>query len=286
MSQQKAKESILKAHELRNDNTRFYREFNDAIRKEITAVKEDRNLSPEGQTNKVSEIKEKRGKELMQQVYKRRQEFRAHLSEARKHAEEVIYTKIPKPDATKIDRFDEALRVLKTEIMLTHNAKSAAAKLTAFIEGIEEPYFAHKVSEQFGELAGSILAVEEPGELAKTRYALSQQFSGLTSKYESPEAGAARDSLETATALDQTAFFNEIVRGAVNDTLGTYYGSYINRTDDYFAAHEDERPKEEIKKDANPKQQNDPFEWTEEQRDFWRRINQDAREREASKATE
>ncbi|MGG6309989.1 hypothetical protein [Paenibacillus macerans] len=252
MSQQKAKESIVKAHELRNDNTRFYREFNDKVRGEISAVRSDRNLSAEGQAAKVKEIKEKRGKELMQEIYKRRHEFRQHLADAKKHAEDVIYAKIPQPDATKLGRFEEALRVLKTEVMLAVDSKTAAAKLTQFIEGIDDPYLAHKVSEQFGELSGSILAITPKEEAMKMRLELSQHFSGLTAKYESPDATAARGTLESAASMDESAFFIETVRESVNNALGVRYGSFINNTDDYFAANEAERPiLEQVPKKTN-----------------------------------
>ncbi|MNI63906.1 hypothetical protein D3C73_1193160 [compost metagenome] len=126
--------------------------------------------------------------------------------------------------------------------MLAIDAKTATAKLAQFIDGIDDPYFAHKVSEQFGELSGSILAMTAPRDAAKMRHDLAQHFSGLTAKYESPEANDARETLEAADSMDQSAFFNDIVRQAVNDTVGVRYGSFINNTDDYFAANEAERP--------------------------------------------
>lgn len=283
MSKQKAQESIVRAHELRHDNTRFYREFNDKVRGEISAVRSDRNLSAEGQAAKVSEIKEKRGKELLQEIYKRRHEFRQHLAEAKKHAESVIYAKISKPDATKLERFEEVFRVLKTEVMLAVNSKTAAAKLTQFIGGIDDPYLAHKVSEQFGELSGSILAITAPEEAMKMRHELSQHFSGLTAKYESPDATAARDTLETASAMDQSAFFIDPVRQSVNETLGVRYGSFINNTDDYFVANEDARPAIDEKPKPVTGTNND---WTDEQRALWRKLTQEVREAEARKAAE
>lgn len=240
MSLAKARESLLKAHELKNDNTRFYREFNDKVRAEISAIRDDRYLSEDGRAQKIAEVRERRGKELLRLAHARRQEFRAHLADAQKHAEAVIYAKIPKPSEEKIERFTESLRKLKTELMLSGRAESAAAKLTQFIGELDDPYLAHKVSIEYADLAGSILAIADPSNVGKLRMDLSRQYDGLSGKYEDPDANAARDALETATEMDKSSFFIGLVHDSVRETLGTRYSSFINSTDTYFEQNPDD----------------------------------------------
>jgi hypothetical protein len=239
MSKQKAKESILKAHDLKRENTGIYRQFNEKVREEIKIIKDDTDLSEEGRAKRIAQVQETRGKELLQLAYRRHREYRALLADARQNAEAVIYSDIPKPDQTKIDRFDEAFRKLKTELMLARDGKSAAQKLTQFIEGVDERYLHHKISESFGELSSSVLAIDDS---AAMRGALSKQYDSLNASYESPDAEEARSSLEVANDMENSQFFLDAVVGAARDTLGTQYSSFLNNTESYFTRHEDERP--------------------------------------------
>ncbi|WJH30468.1 fibrillarin-like rRNA/tRNA 2'-O-methyltransferase [Paenibacillus sp. CC-CFT742] len=282
MSQQKAKESILKAHELKAANTGVYRQFNDKLREEMNAIKTNPDLSEEGRGKQLEALREKRGKELMQMAYKRHHEYKDLLSDARKNAEAVIYADIPKPDQTKIDRFNDAFRKVRTEIMLSRDGKSAAQKLTHFIDGVDDRYLHHKISESYGELSASILALDNSSTM---RVSLSQQYDSLNASYESPDAGAARASLETANDMEESKFFLSIVEDSARDLLGVRYSSFINNTESYFIHHEDERPV--IEKPQTTKKGSSAFDITEEERAFWRKLNRDVKEaREAREAAE
>lgn len=167
MSYQKAKDSIQKAHELKHDNTRFYREFQDKVRTEINAIAGDSDLSADGRYNRTTAAKKKHGTDLMKQAHVRRLQYLAHLKDAKTHAEAEIYAKIKKPDATTLERFEASLRKVKTELLLSMNAKTAAAKLTEFITQVSDPYCASILHEQFADLAGPIIAQTPPSENAK-----------------------------------------------------------------------------------------------------------------------
>ncbi|WP_170880200.1 hypothetical protein [Paenibacillus odorifer] len=178
----------------------------------------------------------------MKQVYTRRQEYLAHLKDAKTHAEAEIYAKIKKPDATTLERFEASLRKVKTELLLSMNAKTAASKLTEFITQVSDPYCASILHEQFADLAGPIIAQTPPSENAKTRHELAQTFEGLTMKFESEDVRAARDTLGSIEEMEKSKFFMDLVSEAAADTLGREYSNYLNATDAYFALHEDERP--------------------------------------------
>ncbi|MEK5420166.1 hypothetical protein [Paenibacillus sp. FSL L8-0708] len=242
MSYQKAKDSIQKAHELKHDNTRFYREFQDKVRTEINAIAGDSDLSADGRYNRTTAAKKKHGTDLMKQAHVRRLQYLAHLKDAKTHAEAEIYAKIKKPDATTLERFEASLRKVKTELLLSMNAKTAAAKLTEFITQVSDPYCASILHEQFADLAGPIIAQTPPSENAKTRHELAQTFEGLASKFESADVRSARDTLESINEMETSKFFIDLVSDAARDTLGREYGDYVNDTDSYFASHEDERP--------------------------------------------
>lgn len=248
MSQQKAKASILKAHELKHENTGVYRQFNDKLREEIRALKDDRDLSEEGRGRRLAELREARGKELLQLAYRRHREYKSLLADARKNAEAVIYSDIPKPDQTKIDRFDESFRKLKTELMLARDGKAAAQKLTQFIGEVDERYFHHKISEAYADLSSSILTLDNSSGM---RLALSQQYDSLNASYESPDAEAARSSLDTANDMEQSQFFLKVVEDSVREGLGVRYSSFINNTESYYSYHEDERPADDASATTN-----------------------------------
>lgn len=282
MSQQKAKESILKAHELKHANTGVYRQFNDKLREEINAIKADRDLSEEGRGRRLSQLRETRGKELLALAYRRHCEYKTLLADARKNAEAVIYSDIPKPDQTKIERFDESFRKLKTELMLARDGKAAAQKLTQFIEGVDERYFHHKISEAYAELSSSVLALDNNSGM---RLALSQQYDNLNASYESPDAAAARTSLDTANDMDQSQFFLKVVEDSAREGLGVKYSSFINNTESYYSYHEDERPV--IEKPQEPKKKSSLFDEEEaEGRALIGRLNREMRERQAREAAE
>lgn len=242
MSYQKAKESVQKAHELKHDNTRFYREFQDKVRAEVSSIQTDRELSADGRATRTAAAKKKHGVDLMKQAYTRRQQYLAHLKDARKHAEAEIYAKIKKPDATTLDRFEASLRKVKTELLLATSAKTAAAKLTDFISQVSDPYCASLLHEQFAELAAPIIAQAPAAESAKIRHDMAGTFEGLATKFESDEVRAARDTLESIDEMVASKFFIDLVSEAATEALGKEYGAFVNDTEAYYVLHEDERP--------------------------------------------
>lgn len=244
MSYLKAKESIQKAYDLRHDNTRFYREFQDKVRSEISAIASDKELSAEGRFNRTAATKKKHGADLMKQAYTRRQQYLAHLKEAKAAAEVEIYAKIKKPDAATLERFEASFRKVKTELLLSMSPKTAAAKLTEFIAQVSDPYCANILHEQFADLAGPIIAQTPAAESAKIRHEMANTFEGLTSKFESDDMRAAREAIESINDMETSKFFIDLVRETATGELGREFGAYVNDTEAYFASHEDERPAE------------------------------------------
>ncbi|MGO4372718.1 hypothetical protein AB4Z21_18545, partial [Paenibacillus sp. MCAF20] len=88
---QSAKTNIEKAHEIQASSTRFYREYNDQVRAELSRIRMDRLLSEDGRKEQTEAHKTKRGSELIRAAYERKKTYVAALEAAKKDAEAVIF---------------------------------------------------------------------------------------------------------------------------------------------------------------------------------------------------
>lgn len=248
---EKVRQHFQKAREIEFDSTRFYREFQDSVRQEIAEIRQDRDLSEQGKFRKTEELKKKRGLEFLQKAHVRKQEYLAELAKAQKEADAVVFAALKKPDQTKLERFEKDLRALRTELLLTHRADLAFRKLDEFVKRIDDAYLADMVREQFQDLAMPIISVAGGGEAAKYRLQLAQTFDKLKSDFEPEAVKEARQILEMSKSSSESArLFNPIVEEKAVELFGREHGLFVNRTDEYFAKNEHEKPADYVDPEA------------------------------------
>lgn len=236
---QNAKEYLQKAHDIRGESATFLVGFKKQVQEELEKVRENRDLSQEGQYRQSEAVKAKYGVELLQKSHTRKQEFLSNVQKAHKIADETVYASLKKPDATKLGRFESELRAFKTEILLTPSADSAARKLTEFVGRLDDAYLADLVREQFADIAGPIISAAG-GESAKYKLQLSHTFQKLRSDFESPEVKEAREVLELATGMieNPSLYPGYISHDAVQGLVGKEYAQYLENTDAFFTKEE------------------------------------------------
>ncbi|MCU6709781.1 hypothetical protein M6D81_13875 [Paenibacillus sp. J5C_2022] len=242
----KAKEFMQKAHEITGDSAGQLLSIKKQFEERNRAIEDDRRLSTEGRVEAKAALKKEVGISILQNSHTRMQEYKSHLSKAAKYADAIVYAKPPKPDAVKLERFEGELRRLKTELQIATRADAAYKKLTEFVEKLDDPYIANIVSDQFGEMAATIIGA--PGSDGHTRQNLSQTFGTLQTKFETDDVRQARTIMESAQSMleQPEVYTGPIITDAVDNMAGPEYTRYLNRTDEFFVieGNEGHRPED------------------------------------------
>ncbi|MEC0167481.1 hypothetical protein [Paenibacillus graminis] len=254
MSYTKAKVSLQKARDIEQSSASVMLAAKRALAAETSKIEEDRRLTPEGKYEAKQEAKKRHAIEFLQKSHTMRQEYVANVKKAIREAEKVIYTPPRKPDATKLGRFEDAFKTLKTELMFATSQRSAYDKLRAFTDKVDDPYLANRVREDFAELTTKILAIPGDGNFVKgvgaasvttsARTELGGLYEGLLKPFESDDLKGARDVLETAQMLAEAPRVHRsvAVNDAARDSFGAEYARHINDTDAFFAENPEHAP--------------------------------------------
>lgn len=254
MSYQKAARSIERMREIEQSSAGIMLSARRALNAELSKIEADRRLTEEGKQEAKTAAKQKHAIEFLQQSHTMRQEYNANLKKAVREAEKVIYTPPRKPDATKLGRFEDAFKSLKTELMFASSQRAAYDKLREFTGKIDDPYIANRVREDFADLTTKILAIPGDGSFQKgtgaasvtttARTELGGMYEGLLKPFESDDFKGARDVLETAQMLEEDPRVHRayVVIDAAQESFGTEYARHINDTDSFFAAHPEHTP--------------------------------------------
>ncbi|WP_342437820.1 hypothetical protein NSS79_34105 [Paenibacillus sp. FSL L8-0436] len=254
MSYTKAKGSLERVREIEQSSAGIMLSAKRALSAELSKIEMDRRLTTEGQQEAKAAAKQKHAIEFLQKSHTMRQEYAANLKKAVREAEKVIYTPPRKPDATKLGRFEDAFRTLKTELMFATSQRAAYDKLREFTGKIDDPYIANRVREDFAELTTKVLAIPGDGSFVKgtgaatvntnARTELGGLYDGLLKPFESDDLKGARDVLETAQMLEEDGKVHRsyTIIDAAEEAFGMEYSRYINDTDAFFAAHPEHTP--------------------------------------------
>lgn len=258
------------------------------VQAEMSEIMRNRDLSDVGRANAVNRLKQKHGIEFLQDAYKLKQIYMAELKKAKEGAEAIVYAKAKKPDAVKIERFEDELKALKTELMLTTRADTAKQKVNAFIQkhvkAADDRYFAFRVRDDFQQIAAPIL--ESAGtESAKYRAILGEMFERLDQISLSDDAREARQILDLAGGMmERGSLFSGLVIESMTDTLGREYASYLNKPEEFFAdkpelkpedyVHPEDTPQAKAARAAEEEREKDQREFAERWRSISRTIEQ------------
>ncbi|NJJ38397.1 hypothetical protein [Paenibacillus apii] len=254
MSYQKAKSSLTRAREIEQTSATVMLGFKRTLRDELAKIEVDRRLTEEGKQEAKADVKRKHAIEFLQKSHTMRQEYVANVQKAIREAEKVIYAPIKKPDATKLDRFEDAFKSLKTELLFATSQRTAYEKLRSFTEKIDDPYLAKRVRDDFAELTTTIISIPGDGTYTKgvgaaaatmsARQELGDMYDSLLKPFESDDLRGARDVLDTAQMLEEDPRVHRsyIVRDAAQESFGTEYSRYINDTESFFNLNPELRP--------------------------------------------
>ncbi|GAA0134731.1 hypothetical protein YSY43_15710 [Paenibacillus sp. YSY-4.3] len=252
MSYQKAKASLERAREIEQSSSGMMLAYKRNLASELSKIESDRRLTEEGKQEVKAETKQKHAIEFLQKSHTMKQEYVASVKKAIREAEKVIYTPPRKPDATRLGRFEDAFRSLKTELMFATSQRSALEKLRGFVETLDDPYLAKRVRDDFAEIAPQLLAAPGDGTIAKggpdlkvsTRAELGSMYDDLLKPFQSEDFRGAGEVLEVAQMLEEDPRIHRspIVNDAAKEAFGSEYARYINDTETFFAANPEHMP--------------------------------------------
>lgn len=225
---EKARQQIAKVHEIRSGSASFLLQTKTAITKQLSVIQSDRSLSAEGRRDKEQEIRDQFGIDFLQRAHRRKQAYQLAARKAYELADAVLYEQLPKPDDRKLLRFEIELRDMKVKVQLAANPERAAQVISEFVTGIDDPYFANMVREQFGDIIETVGGGDETIKAKMRRI-----YSDLTDRFETDEMKEARGIMESAKAAEHTALYTGIIENAALEVLGDL-GQYVNRTDEFF----------------------------------------------------
>lgn len=281
---QKVREHIDKARIAESITTSEALERKRKVQAEMSEIMRNRDLSEIGRSNAVSTLKQKHGIEFLQDAYQLKQIYMAELRKAKEGADAIVYAKPKKPNAVMLERFEDELKALKTELMLTTRADMAKQKVEAFIhkhvKTADDRFFAFRVRDEFQTIAAPIL--ETAGtESAKYRAILGEMFERLDQISLSDEAKEARQILDLADAMmERGTLFSGLVIESMTDTLGGEYAKYLNKPEEFFEdkpelkpenyTHPEDTPQARAARAAEEQREKEQREFAES----WRSISQ------------
>lgn len=235
------RESIEKAQQVQQDSTGLYRVFQESYKQKENEIQLNKDYTPQGKIKLIESHQARKTIELMQLARSQKQLFDMYLNTAKKDAESIIYSKTPKVEQDKQERFDKRLKEVKTEILLS-SAKQGKDILTDFLKTVDEQAFANQVKGEFADLITPILA-DAQGDAGKYRNELFQVFEGVKARSLDPEAGEAMKIAEYADSAMGGRFFNFLVEEKAGEHLGKLAQMYINKPEQYFVDFPDDDKK-------------------------------------------
>jgi predicted HD phosphohydrolase len=227
------KEHIQKVYDIIQGSTGTYRVFQQQLRDEIQKVQRDPKFSEHGREYLIKELKKDKEQELIDLAKMMKKGIREELASAKMKAEKIINAPMKKPNDATIERFRKQLGELKTTIALTPNPARAKQALMEFTGGIEDPYLAEMVREDFGNLIVPIVSGMGGQERGRAQLELQEVFRKLKDDYKSEEYRQAEEILQSAEALEKSDMFDSLVVQVVRTDLGSLAALSINNPDNY-----------------------------------------------------
>ncbi|MGF6951006.1 hypothetical protein QF028_003511 [Neobacillus sp. B4I6] len=202
---QKAKELVFKAQELRGNRAVFLRDIAGPLRKQISQINLDNNLSPSGRIAKVKELKEAETKKFMQQIALRKQAYTQYLTNAKKLAKETIEKSFVSADDATRAKFNREFAELKFKMALK-DEKGSFNEIQSFVNKTPDPAYASLLLENFHELAGKF----NTGEF---KIGLSKTYDRLKADHTPEEVAEAFDVIETVDGSINNKMFTILQPG-------------------------------------------------------------------------
>jgi hypothetical protein len=239
------RENIQKAHEIRNGVTGQYRSIMMKLQEKEAKIKQDVNLSTVGQQEQIAKLKKEHSRELMQFAKQVKDEYQMEVIRAKGKAERFLENPNKKPDDSTLKKYEHSLNDLKTRVLLSIRPDRAAEMVAEYAKGIEDPYIASQLREQFAEVITPIISQANGADGAKLKASLTDVYSKLESNFITDEQSEAKQVIEQADAMFSAKLFNPLVIDNIKDSYDRRTADYINTPDTYFHLEKAEGEKEQ-----------------------------------------
>lgn len=239
------REHIQRAYQIREGVTSQYRSIMMKLQENEAKINQDVTLSPVGKKEKIAQLRKEHGRELMKFAKQVKDEFQMEIIKAKGKAERFLDNPNKKPDEAILRKYERSLNDLKTRVLLSLRSDRAAEMVTQFAKGIEDPYIANQLREQFAEVITPILSKVDGADGAKIKANLTQLYDRLENDFITDEQHEAKEVIENADALFNTKLFNPTVIDNVKQTYDRRIADYINTPDTFFHLENAEAEKEQ-----------------------------------------
>ncbi|MEA1005924.1 hypothetical protein U6X16_09400 [Bacillus velezensis] len=154
---EKMSQSYTQMEQIRESVKGLVREAKQGFEKRETEILQDVTLTHVGQKQQLDKVRGQYLNQLLGQLQGAKKEFDKTSDNAVAFANEVLLAEPEKPSAAEEAEFERRLTALKTDTVLAANTKSGLSKLEAFVNTIDNPYFARKMMAEFPALAASFV---------------------------------------------------------------------------------------------------------------------------------
>ncbi|WDF02749.1 hypothetical protein [Shouchella hunanensis] len=242
-----AKKHLQNAYDIQSGWAGFMLEQKAPLNEQLKEINQDKHLTSAGKLAKIDHARKKAGVEALKKMQTRKQQYVAELTKANKIADKVFYKKPKAPDAVTLERFNDRLREVKTQLALGSNESLSKQLLNSFVSSIKDPHLASLVRDDFLSLSQSILGIAD--DAATTKQEMSIIYEGLREKFESEEVKGSRQILEyTSEQIENPKIANDggMFEEKAVELFGKEIGQHIRNPEDYFATHPEEKPEEYV----------------------------------------
>lgn len=198
--------------------------------KHETEILRDVTLTHVGQKQQLDKVRDQYLNQLLGQLQSAKKEFDKTSDSTVAFADEILLAAPEKPSAAVEAEFERRLTALKTDTLLAANTKSGLSKLEAFVNTIDNPYFARKIMAEFPALAASFVNKDVSSQLK-----LGHINTKLTSVASTEEQKQAQQIKEAALSKKDQPLIPEYDQyyNVATRTFGSQVADYLRNPESY-----------------------------------------------------
>jgi len=203
----------------------------DIVTNEVKDIQEDRTLTPIGMDQKVDEARKRGAYHLANMLNANQNMVKAELNAAETKANKILEQLTPTPPDAELRQFNEKYEELKASLQVNGNAR-AAGELLEFMRGVNDPYLANLVTQDYAELGGALI------KHTRDPIGVNTLYGTLRSARYTAEQAQARTALQEITQLRQTRSYNSLLELGSDKALGPIGRSAMNDPAGFMQANE------------------------------------------------
>ncbi|RAI96865.1 hypothetical protein DET54_106223 [Paenibacillus pabuli] len=203
----------------------------DIVKNDVKEIQEDKTLSPMGKIQKEDEARKRGAYHLANMLNANQNMVNAELHAAETKANKILAQLPPTPPDTELHQFNEKYAELKANLQVHANAR-AAGQLLEFMRGVNDPYLANLLTQDYAELGGALI------KHTKNPIGVNTIYGTLRSARDTAEQTQARVALKEIAQLRQTRSYNSLLELGADKALGPIGRSAMNDPAGFIQANE------------------------------------------------